>query len=433
MRKKEKDIERTMDKEGAKIVVLSGTAQVTASSETGGVEVRTRYRQKAAVGGTAPVRDGQWYYEVRCVDGVPELGWAPAGTAKSPSASSTLPRGWCTGDLRAGDFADARGSVSAGRRTPVQDGDIVGCLLDLAHGHVSFTHNGSPASGAPTLATTGSSAMASTEGWVPVIRMGSSERCVLVLETGAFCAALPAEARGYAAAACDTPAVRAALGALFDGCAAPGADVCDGEELLALFRAAGSTSDTDPRALALLWLLDEKPRAWAAHRAAFVAAFAARGCRSASDVARVVDSEMRRALGSGSSGSSGSSARGPAWASFYDFVFHLLAGTARSIGAETAAAAWGILGLDGWALFAPWRAFLVRAQESAEAAAARRADAQGLGAAPAAAAGVIGLDAWRQFPDFVRAFPSRAKLSAYDPLDGAWNTLFDDFVESLEE
>ena len=419
-----------MDKEGAKIVVLSGTAQVTASSETGGVEVRTRYRQKAAVGGTAPVRDGQWYYEVRCVDGVPELGWAPAGTAKNPSASSTLPRGWCTGDLRAGDFADARGSVSAGRRTPVQDGDIVGCLLDLAHGHVSFTHNGSPASGAPTLAITGSSAMASTEGWVPVIRMGSSERCVLVLETGAFCAALPAEARGYAAAACDTPAVRAALGALFDGCAAPGADVCDGEELLALFRAAGSTSDADPRALALLWLLDEKPRAWAAHRAAFVAAFAARGCRSASDVARVVDSEMRRALGSGNKGTD---ARGPAWASFYDFVFHLLAGTARSIGAETAAAAWGILGLDGWALFAPWRAFLVRAQESAEAAAARRADAQGLGAAPAAAAGVIGLDAWRQFPDFVRAFPSRAKLSAYDPLDGAWNTLFDDFVESLEE
>lgn len=423
-----------MDKE-ATVAVLSGSAQVSASAK-GEAEARTTWRQSAVVGGCTPVERGLWYFEVRCVDGVPPLGWARADAARSSSSSGGGGGGWCTGDLGEGTFVDGRGGACAGQRAHVQDGDIVGCLLDVAGARVSFTHNGA-ALAAPPLAPPD----ARGAGLVPVVRLRGSQRCVLVLDAHAFCAPLPAGARGYAearTAALDTPAARAALGALFDGCVAAASatdadaeaadagavDVCDGDALLELFRAAGSTGETDPRALALLWLLDEKPRAWAVHRAAFVAAFAARGCSSKADVARVVDAELRRALGSGGS-------RGPAWASFYDFVFHLLAGTARSIGAETAAMAWGILGLDAWALFAPWRAFLARAQERADAAAARRAEAQGLGAAPAAV-GVVGLDAWRQFPDFARAFPAQAALASYDPLDGAWNTVFDDFVESLE-
>ena len=421
-----------MDKE-VTIGVLSGDAQVTTNAGTG-TEVRTTWRQSAVVGGRTPVQHGVWYFEVRCVDGVPQLGWAQPDVASKKSSSSSSSSGWCTGDLCEGTFVDGRGATCSGQRVHAQDGDIVGCLLDLGAARVSFTHNGAPVSAPPLTPPT---ATGSSSGLVPVVRLSRSQRCVFVLAADAFCAPLPAGARGYAdarAAALDTPAARAALGTLFDRCAgAAGADVCDGEALLALFRAAGSTSETDPRALALLWLLDEKPRAWAVHRAAFVAAFAARRCRTEADVARAVDAELRRALGDtgGSSKGNSSGKRGPAWASFYDFVFHLLAGTARSIAAATAGAAWGILGLDAWALYAPWSAFLAREQESADAAAARQAEAQGL-AAPTAPAGVVGLDAWRQFPDFVRAFPSQAALAGYDPLDGAWNTIFDDFVESLE-
>jgi len=392
------------------IGALVGEPKLSVNSD-GSVGVQNTNRFQAVVaGGSVPVRDGKWYYEVRCVSGTPLIGWAIAGYQKNLSSGSS-------GEVYYGDIAKelhgGRSKVRVSRRS-VNEGDIIGCLIDFDEKCVLFSHNGMFLS-----ESLRSLSLSYRGGYIPVFELGGRCKISVSIRESDFCVELPNGTNGYRTAI-DGPkkapsASADALSKIFDQYVTSG-DKCEGEQLQNLFTAVGSASDLDPIVFVFLWFVNVKIYAWEVQREAFVNAFSAARCSTLADIQHVLRKQQSMLEDHSSD----------TWNKYYMFVFHLLRGASSMVQAQTACEVWKMFGFGKWKFFEKFSAFLEEKQTEKEEEVAKRPPT-----AKQIPPELIGLDAWESFPEFMASFPK--SFDDYDPLDLGYNSLFDDFVESLKD
>ena len=349
--------------------------------------------------GTVAVSDGAWYFEVRCTKGCPLIGWAPVGEHKALKSSQDSY--YC--DMRRGYVGNCGRTTRFGGEN-FNSGDIVGSLIDFRSRCVSFTHNGAAITQQLRLGS-----KLAGEGYAPVIELEAGQACVVSLEASDMCAAVDAGVQAYAVAVLaklgGPGSPRECMEKLFDQFAdEPGSNRCTDEKLQELFTAVGSTSDTDPLSLVALWFFSGSTPAWEVVRDRFVERTAELGCRTVDDVKRVMQAKTKEALD-----------RKRSWDPFYKFVFRLMAGRERFLGAEGAVEAWKLFGFQKWRFYDDWARFLAQ----------KEAEQHGSGDS----AGVVDYDAWDQLPLFMKMYPTT--FEKYDPFEESWNSLFDEFVEAM--
>ena len=366
--------------------------------------------QSVVAGGSTPVRAGKWYYEVRCVNGTPLIGWAVAGYQKNLGSGSA-------GEVFYGDVAKelhgGRSRVRVSRRS-INEGDLIGCLIDFDDRCILFSHNGMflPES-------LQSLSLSNRGGYIPVFELGGRCKISVSISRNDFCVELPNGTNDYITAI-EGPkkapsASGDALSKIFDQYVTSG-DKCEGEQLQNLFTAVGSTSDLDPIVFVFLWFVNVKIYSWEVQREAFVNAFSAARCSTLADIQAVLKRQQKQLEDHSSE----------AWNKYYMFVFHLLRGGSSMVQAQTASEVWKMFGFGKWKFFDKFSAFIAEKQTEKEEEVAKRPPT-----AKQIPPELIGLDAWESFPEFIQAFPK--SFDDYDPLDLGYNSLFDDFVESLKD
>jgi len=389
---------------------LVGEPKISTNSDGSVVIQNTNRFQAVVAAGSVPVTSGKWYYEVRCLNNYPLIGWAIAGYQKNLGSFSS-------GEAYYGDVGKelygGRSRVKVARRS-VGDGDIIGCLIDFDENCIMFSHNGTFLSECIRGVS-----LTNRSGYIPIFELGGRCKVVVSLKESDFCVQLPNGTNGYNVAfegPKKAPVANAeALSKIFDEYVTSG-DKCEGDQLQSLFTAVGSTSDLDPIVFVFLWFVNVKIYSWEVQREAFVSTFSAAKCSTLEDIQRVLKDQQKKLQDHSSE----------TWKKYYMFVFHLLKGSSSMVQAETASEVWKMFGFGNWKFFDKFSSFIAQKQTEKEEEVAKRPPT-----AKQIPTELIGLDAWESFPEFMKAFPK--SFDAYDPLDLAYNSLFDDFVESLKD
>jgi len=387
------------------VVNLSGDGQISAGAD-GEITVKNTNRLSSIVaGGSTAVSRGVWYFEVRCVDKCPLIGWAVAGFKKSLGNAGRNEAFYL--DYSSGVINGCGRTNSVGR-TYFNSGDIIGCKMDFDNKEISFSYNGEFLS-----SSMGRLSFASG-GYIPVFEVKSRSSITLTLNETAFCAGLPDGALSYGDAAGGSSRPKdEELSKIFDNyVSTPGGDKCDGDQLQKLFEDVGSTSDLDPIVFVFLFFVDSKNRQWEVQRESFIKAFKAARCKNLKDISAVLKREKTKLDNHDTDD----------WKNYYSFLFHLLKGGSTKVNADNASAVWEILGFKSWKFFDAWTQFIARRQKEHEASVAKRPPT-----AKQIPPELIGLDVWESFPEFVKQFPTSFK--GYDSDDLGFNSMFDDFVD----
>jgi len=394
------------------VVPLSGDPKISVS-EGGDFQVQNSNTfSSVVVGGNKPVRSGKRYFEVRCVDKCPLIGWAVARYKKSLTSGDAYEVFY--GDIAKEQICDGRNRTRT-ERTHFNSGDIIGCLLDIDEGCVSFSHNGVFLSSSLT-----GLRLHNSGGYIPVIEVKARSSIFVSYTLSSFCVELPEGAFAYdhvdEAPLQNNRVENGVLSKVFDDFVTGGSgDKCEGDELQNLFTAIGSTSDLDPIVFVFMFYLDKTLHVWEVQRDTFVRVFQQAGCSSLADISRVLKKEEKKL----------ENRKTDHWKEYYIYVFHLLKAGSTMLNAETAAEVWRMFGFGKWKFYDKWANFILEKQKEKEAQVARRAST-GKQVPPE----LIGYDVWDSFPEFMESFPS--SFDGYDSLDLGYNSLFDDFVESLQ-
>jgi len=391
-------------------VSLSGDTKICGNAvEDFQLQNNNRLRGVVVAGGNTPVKEGAWYYEVRCIKGVPLIGWAMS------SFSRTLSGGSCK-DVYYIDFS--RNSIVGGRRNvsfssvSVHDGDIVGCLLDFKNGCISFSHNGEFI---PALKSDVS--FGYRQGYIPIIELPPRGQANACIAHASFSAMVPKDARAYVEALQKeaSPEMMKQLDEIFDKFATqPDGSKCKEDQLLDLFKALGEEGDSDPLAFVFLWYVNKTTHEWEVSRTNFEKAFGAARCTTLEQIQKTLRGTQKTLM----------THKGEDWANFNKFVFGLLReGGSQMVAAEKAAGVWEVLGFGNWKFFSQWTAFIAEAQAKREKeVAARPPTAKHMDPE------LIGLDVWKSFPEFTQEFAQ--SFENFDSM--CYNTLFEEFVDSLD-
>lgn len=355
------------------------------------------------------VTGGKWYFEVRLLtNGSMRIGWA----TESWTASEAL-----GGDGEGWGFDGSQGrKYSSGNSESFassgwHQGDIVGCLLDLDAGTISYTYNCEDLGVA-------FSGVAAKAGLCPAVTLQRKQHLLFNFgdedfcspQTGAsslFMRITPDDLRElerlfdqystkHDAAPAPTPAIAAAVGAAgAAGVAAAAAAerTIEGEGILQLAAAMGQQGDMDPLLLVVMWKLGCK-RQWAITHDEFVQGFANLGVGSMPNIKRKVG-EWKRLLDD------------PAvFPEFYNFAFEYLRGEAKMLGIQDALMAWQMLGMERrWPLWKQWEEHVKKSKG-------------------------ISRDNWQQLVPFMTQFKN--SMADYDPIS-SWPTLYDEFAEFVNK
>jgi len=392
-------------------VSLSGEAKITGNAvEDFQVQNNNRIRGAVVAGGNTPVKEGAWYFEVRCVRGSPLIGWAMSGFSRPMSSGSCK-------DVFYIDFS--KNSIIGGRRNvsfsslSLHDGDIVGALIDFKSNCVSFSHNGEFVSGLKSDVSFGC-----RQGYVPIVELPPRGQANACIAHASFSSSLPKGTRAYVEALEKeaSPEQLKQLGDIFDKFATqPDGSKCKEDQLLDLFKALGEEGDDDPIAFVFLWYVNRTTHDWEVSKTNFIKAFSTAKCTSIEQIQRTLRNTQKALM----------SHKGDDWTSFYRFVFGLLLENgSQMVAAEKAAGVWEVLGFGKWKFFGQWTAFIAEQQQKREKEVAARPPT-----AKRMDPELIGLDVWKSFPTFTTEF-----AQSFDDFDTlCYNTLFDEFVEYVQK
>ncbi|KAH3767585.1 defective in cullin neddylation protein 1 [Pelomyxa schiedti] len=363
------------------------------SFDSSGLEASNNSFYHSCVKGEVRVTSGKWYFEVRVVsNGNMSIGWAAqafkgAGTVGSDGVSW----GWDGGSSRK-SYNDRKEAYGHNW----YQGDIVGVLLDADAGTLAYTLNGEELGVAYRN-------VRHTSGLSPVASL--TRRQKLVFNFGEEDLCFPLEEKGYyplyVKMSAEEKRNLERLFGLYQGignkeATATGGEVTDsikGAGLIQFSNDIGSTGDTDPLVLIVMWKLGVKKQ-WEISHTEWTNGF----CTMATGT---IDKMKKKAL---------------EWRSelnvldsfcpFYEWVFDYLRGEQKNITMEDATSAWGILGMESrWKLWPKWVEYLKTTSQK-----------------------FMTRDSWRQLLPFIKQYTSA--INDYDP-DGSWPIIVDDFVAWL--
>jgi len=395
------------------IIPLVGEPKISGSVDED-VRVENVNRLSAIVaGGSRPVKKGVWYYEARCIDKLPLLGWAVADYKKNVGSGYSNEVFYA--DFNKQQLFGGHGRVRT-ERFRFSSGDLIGCLIDLDRNCIRFSYNGSFLD-----SSLEGLDLSNPAGYIPIFEIKARSSVIVALTATSFCARVTDSTLAYSATdeseSEDTGGSYGdELSKIFDQfVSSPGGDKCEGDELQKMFSAIGSTGDLDPIVFVFMWFVNVNLYVWEIHRENFVRAFAGVRCKNFNDIRRVLKNQQKVIQ----------DWHTDEWSKYYLFVFYLLRSPHNKLNGDTAVVVWEMHGFNKWKFFDRWAAFVKEKQ------AARSARIPEEKRAKNNEPELIGKDVWESLPTIIESF--KDSFEGYDADSLNFNSMFDDFIESLED
>jgi len=351
------------------------------------------------------VRGGKWFYEVKLLTyGKMHFGWCTdkcqiATNANTGIGNDNESWGYDGSSQKAWYGTNTTNNGRYGEYW--NNGDVIGCVLDLEAKTMSFYRNGKDMGVAFTNFNVG-------DGMYPAASLQKRQKCEFNFGKTAFKYPLSEVFPDiHPLHLILTKDQQTALEKLYEKYRGMGVNLKEsteaidsirGDGLLHYGQDLGITDDKDPLLLIIAWKLNAIRKIWEFQKEEFCGGWAIHGCYNSETMKK--------------------KARG--WAEelkdpskfklFYHFVFDYLKEDKKIIGMEEALTVWDMIGFTSdlkstrWLLMPKWVEF---AKEKKS----------------------ISRDTWRLFLAFAEQYPK--DLSSYDA-DGCWPSMIDEFVEKVQ-
>jgi len=341
------------------------------------------------------VKGGKWYYEVKLLGyGKMHIGWCTDKCNIQMNSYNGIghdTESWAyDGNYQAAWHGSSSNQKRYGEHW--NNGDVIGCVLDLESKSMSFYRNGKDLGVA-------FNAFAVGDGLYPAASIQYGQKLSFNFGKEPFKYALneifPDIHPLHINLSKDQ---QASLTKMFEKYKqlepSDGEDTIKGEGLIKYQQDLGITDEKDPTMLVIFWKLNAKDsRIWEISREAFIGGWSLESCHSLDQMKKKAKSwrdELKQAA---------------KYKSFYFFVFDYLKEDKTILTMEEATTVWDIIGMteQRWPLMPKWLNYL-QGKKS------------------------ITRDTWRLFLNFTEQYPK--DLSTFSS-DDCWPTMIDDFVDSV--